>query len=200
MAGHEHHFNVDHLAMLLSAERVEWGRPAELLAAIAVGPGMRAADVGCGPGFFALPLAEIVESAGRVYAIDDSPEMLRALAKGAAERGLTDRIEIREADAATTGLPAAAVDVTLCAFVYHEVDDRAALLVELARITRPGGQVVMLDWRKGVATEHGPGDHIRLTPAEMLAPMEAAGLAVRELDLSEDYAVLIGRKAGAAAG
>jgi len=160
---------------------------------------MRVADVGCGPGFFALPIAEIVGPEGDVYGIDDSPEMLRALAEGAAERGLTDRVEMREADAAATGLPAAAVEVTLCAFVYHEVEDRAALLVELARITRPGGQVVMLDWRKGVATENGPGDHVRLTPAEMLAPMEAAGLAVRELDFSEDYAVLIGRK-GAATG
>jgi ubiquinone/menaquinone biosynthesis C-methylase UbiE len=198
MAGHEHHFNVEHLAMLMSAERVEWGRPAELLAAIAVGPGMRVADVGCGPGFFALPLAEIVGETGRVYAIDDSPKMLRALAEGAAGRGFDDRAELREADAAATGLPVAAVDVTLCAFVYHEVADRAALLVELARITRPGGRVVMLDWRKGVATEHGPGDHVRLTRAEMVVPMETAGLTVRELDFSADYAVLIGSKAGAA--
>jgi hypothetical protein len=44
----------------------------------------------------------------------------------------------------------------------------------------------MLDWRKGVATEHGPADHIRLTREEMVAPMEKVGLAVRRLDFSED--------------
>ena len=198
MADHKHHFNTEHLSALMAEERVEWGRPAELLAAIGVGPGMRVADVGCGPGFFVLPMAEIVGPEGRIYAVDDSPEMLGALAAGREERGVAERVETREADAAATGLPAEAVDVAFCAFVYHEVADRDALLVELARITRSGGQVVMLDWRKGVATEHGPEDHIRLTREEMVAPMQAAGLAIRGLDFSEDYEVLIGRRSGPA--
>lgn len=197
VTGQEQHFDVRKMGKLLEPERADWARPAELLAKIGVAPGMTVADVGCGPGFFALPMAATVGEAGRVHAVDDSPEMLAALAEGAGERELTDRVEMHEADAAATGLPGSSVDLTFCAFVYHEVEDRDALLVEFTRITRPGGKVVMVDWRKGVKTPPGPPDQIRLTRDEMTAPMEVAGLTVAALDFSDRYDVLIGRKASA---
>ena len=193
------HFDVGKLGMLLDPERAEWTRPAELFAELEVGPGMQVADVGCGPGFFALPMAGLVGDEGRIFAIDDSPKMLEALAEGARARDLIGRIETREADAADTGLPDSSLDLVLCVFVYHEVDDREKLLAEFTRITRPGGTVAMVDWRKGVDSDLGPGNEERLTPQQMIDPMEAAGLAADELAFSPEYHVLIGRVPGEAA-
>ena len=192
------HFDVGKLGMLLNPERMEWTRPVELFAALEVGPGMKVADVGCGPGFFALPMAGLVGDEGRIFAVDDSPKMLQALTEGARAQGLIERIETHEADAAGTGLPDNSVDLVLCVFVYHEVDDREKLLTEFTRITRPGGKVAMVDWRKGVDSDLGPGDEERLTPRQMIGPMESAGLAVEELDFSPEYHVLIGRAPGEA--
>ena len=187
------HFDVGKLGMLLDPERAEWTRPAELLAALAVGPGMVVADVGCGPGFFTLPMAALVGTEGRVFAIDDSPEMLRTLAEGAREQGLTAQIEARQADAAETGLPDDSLDLVLCVFVYHEIEDRDRLLTEFARVTRAGGKVAMVDWRKGVISDRGPPDYERLTPDQMVGPTENAGLVVEELDFSPEFHVLVGR-------
>jgi ubiquinone/menaquinone biosynthesis C-methylase UbiE len=187
------HFDASNRAMLLNPERAEWTRPAELFAALEMAAGMKVADLGCGPGYFALQLAALVGDEGRVFVVDDSPEMLGTLADGARDLGLTSRIEPHQADLCETGLPDNGVDLALCIFVYHEIEDRDRLLTESARITRAGGTVAMVDWRKGGDPDLGPPDGERLTSAQMLDPMEHAGLAVEKLDFSPDFDVLIGR-------
>lgn len=187
------HFDVSNRAMLLNPERAEWTRPAELFAALGVVSGMKVADLGCGPGYFALQLAALVGDEGRIFVIDDSAEILATLADGARDLGLTDRIEPHHTDLRETGLPDNGLDLALCIFVYHEIDDRDRLLTEFTRITRPGGTVAIVDWRKGGDPDLGPPDGERLTAEEMLDPMEHARLTVEKLDFSPDFDVLIGR-------
>lgn len=187
------HFDVSNRAMLLNPERAEWTRPAELFAALGVVPGMNVADLGCGPGYFALQLAALVGDEGRIFVIDDSAEMLDTLADGARDLDLTSRIEPHQADLCETGLPDRGLDLALCVFVYHEIDDRDKLLAEFTRITRAGGTVAMVDWRKGGDPDLGPPDEERLTAEQMLDPMERAGLTVEKLDFSPNFDVLIGR-------
>ena len=187
------HFDVSNRAMLLNPERAEWTRPAELFAALEVASGMKVADLGCGPGYFALQLAALVGDEGRVFVVDDSPEMLGTLTDGARDLGLTSRIEPHQTDLCKTGLPDNGVDLALCIFVYHEIDDRDRLLTEFTRITRAGGTVAMVDWRKGGDPDLGPPDGERLTAEQTLGPMEHAGLTVEKLDFSPDFDVLVGR-------
>ena len=186
------HFDVSNRAMLLNPERAEWTRPAELFAALEVAPGMKVADLGCGPGFFALRLAALVGDEGRIFVIDDSAEMLATLAEGARDLDLTSRIEPHQTDLCETGRPDNGLDLALCIFVYHEIDDRDRLPTEFTRITRAGGTVAMVDWRKGGDPDLGPPDGERLTAEQMRDPMEHAGLTVEKLDFSPDFDVLTG--------
>ena len=59
-----------------------------------VRPGMTVCDMGCGNGFYALRLAELVGDQGRVLAVDIQPEMLRLLQARAAEVEVSNIDEI----------------------------------------------------------------------------------------------------------
>ena len=62
-----------------------------------IGPGQTVLDVGCGPGYASLDLAELVGPSGRVVAVDKSERFLHALDAASRERGL-DNITTHLAD------------------------------------------------------------------------------------------------------
>src|SRR5690606_18062388 len=61
-----------------------------LLAALKVQPGQTVVDMGCGNGFYTLPLARLVGENGKALAVDIQPEMLHMLSERAKEAGLTN--------------------------------------------------------------------------------------------------------------
>ena len=194
----ERHFDPAGFANLLDPERAEWTRPAELLQTIGVKPGMVCADVGCGPGFFTLPIAATVAPGGRVFGTDDSQEMLDALAERAAAEGLAETVVPHLADAAGTGLAQGSLDLVFCAFVYHEVASTQDLIDEFLRILKPGGRMAIIDWRMGAPWPPGPPDDHRLTLEQMLEPFQRRGLDVERPGFSDLFHVLLARKPSAA--
>ncbi len=111
-----------------------------------VRPGMTVLDVGCGMGFFTLPLAEMVGPGGRVVAVDLQPEMIRGLRRRAEKAALEDRIEMRLCSRHALGLEdlAGTVDFALAFNVVHEVPDPEGFLAEMAGLVRPGGGSFLL--------------------------------------------------------
>ena len=99
------------------------------------------ADVGTGTGFVAAGLAG---SAQRVVGIDNSPGML-AVARETLDRlGITN-VELAEADIGRLPLDDNSVDAAVANMVLHHAEDPAAMLAEMARVTRPGGWVAITD-------------------------------------------------------
>jgi ubiquinone/menaquinone biosynthesis C-methylase UbiE len=74
-------------------------------------------DIGCGPGFFVFPASEIVGKDGKVYAIDTQQEMLDELKKRNPQRN----VFILKSEETRLPVDSATVDMTLMAFVLHEV-------------------------------------------------------------------------------
>ena len=111
------------------------------LAMIGEAAGKDILDAGCGTGRYALRLAE---AGGRVSAVDPSPEMLAAARRKAAERGLAARFLPGELSALP--FPDACFDLAVCALVLCHVADIKGAVGELARVVRPGGQVVISDF------------------------------------------------------
>ena len=106
-----------------------------------------ALDVGAGTGFLSLALAEKLPE-GRVVAVDLSDDMLGQLRAEAEQRGLIDRVEIVRVDAASSGLDDESVDLAASVNLLHETADPAAIVREMARVLRPGGRLVIKDFRK----------------------------------------------------
>lgn len=106
-------------------------------------------DVGCGPGYAALDLAEIVGPAGRVLALDRSRRFLDALRAAARGRGLA-QLEAHELDLDVDPLPAVVADGAWSRWVYAFVARPREVLLRVAAALRPGGVMVLheyLDYR-----------------------------------------------------
>jgi SAM-dependent methyltransferase len=114
-------------------------------AALAVKPGERALDVGCGPGFYCAELLEEVGPEGSIVGLDSSASML-ALAARRCEGHRNVRFD--QADATSLPVEDASFDAALCVQVLEYVPDLPAGLAELHRALRPGGRVVVwdVDW------------------------------------------------------
>lgn len=172
---------------LVDAQRQARWDPPRFLTRLDLKVGQVVVDLGCGPGFWTLPLAEIVGPAGAVWALDVSQEMLDALA----ERQPPEHVHLMRAELPQTQLPEAAADFVWGAFVYHEVEPPAQLAVELRRITRAGGRVAILDWRPDGATNDGPPRHHRVAPQQVIEHLLAAGFRSAAQTWQDDDAYLI---------
>ncbi|MDQ9171642.1 methyltransferase domain-containing protein [Oxalobacteraceae bacterium R-40] len=105
-------------------------------------PGEKALDIGSGPGFLASAMADIVGSRGEVCGIDISPELL-ALA-GDRYRHQT-QLKFLHAEASSLPFADACFDVVTVTQVLEYLPDVRPALLEVHRVLRPGGQVLILD-------------------------------------------------------
>ena len=121
----------------------EVDRLAELLGAA---PGSRVADVGAGKGRYAIALAERVGPEGHVYATELEAK-LRAKIEGAARDAGLANLTVLEAGEDATGLPEGCCDAIFLRGVYHHLSEPAPILASLARALRPGGRLLVVDFR-----------------------------------------------------
>ncbi len=108
--------------------------------------GEHVVDVGCGTGNAALLASE---RGARVTGIDPSQRLLDVAAAQAAYRGLEATFTRGEADALP--LADAAADVMLSVFGVIFAPDASAAASEMARVTAPGGRIVLCAWIPGGA-------------------------------------------------
>jgi len=102
-------------------------------------PWMRAADIGCGTGFLALGLAPLV---AEVLCVDASPEML---AQAQSRLHVYPNVRFHVADGAQLPLETAGLDLVVANMYLHHVPEPLLALGEMARVLRPGGQLVLSD-------------------------------------------------------
>jgi len=99
------------------------------------------ADLGSGPGFYTLPIAETVGVTGRVYAVDFDPKSIEALKGKVAGRGLQGVVEAHAASAAEIDfLQDASVDFVFANGLLCCMLDHAGALRQIGRILKPEGK------------------------------------------------------------
>ena len=170
----ERRFNAAHAHRLDDPARRAWLPPAEVLAAMVLHSGETIADVGAGPGYFSLPLAQAVGPQGKVYAVDAQEEMLSLLRQKLDEFTLSI-VELIHSEADNTGLPASCCDLVFAANIWHEFDDHAAVVRESARVLKAGGRIAILDWRPDVERVGGPPLEHRLDSSSAAQRISSAG-------------------------
>jgi len=168
-----------------------WQKPDEVIAALAIEDGMTVADVGAGTGYFASRLAKVAE---HVLAVDIEPDMVRYL-RERAERESTPNVEAILGAADDPNLPAAGVDRILIVDTWHHIGARVDYGKRLATALKPSGFVLVVDFTQ--ESEMGPPRHHRVTPAQVIEELTAAGLTAAAVDetLPEQFIIRAARRA-----
>jgi ubiquinone/menaquinone biosynthesis C-methylase UbiE len=107
-------------------------------------PGMTVMDVGCGRGWFTIPMATLVGDRGRVIAIDLQQTMLNVLQKRAEKAGVANRIRLHQCEQDRLGVDGP-VDFVLAFAMVHEVPDQRRLLGEIHACLKPGGKLLVAE-------------------------------------------------------
>lgn len=149
--------------------------PLALLATL--NPSWTVADLGCGTG----NVAELVgPHVKRVIAVDQSDAMLTAARARLRSNTALNNVEFRAGPLERLPLRANEADVSVLALVLHHVEDVQAALNEAARVTKPGGLVLVVDMlahgREDLARRMGH-KHLGFSPETMRKLTKAAGLS-----------------------
>jgi SAM-dependent methyltransferase len=119
----------------------------DIVAALALKPGMRVADIGAGTGLFEGLFDSAVGAQGKVYAVDISPRFLDHLRRRKKGDGWK-RVEVVEGSADSPNLPEASVDLVFICDTYHHFTDVQTILANIKRSLRPGGRLVVVDFHR----------------------------------------------------
>ena len=154
-------------------------------------PGMAVADVGAGTGLFLQPFARAVGPRGRVFAVDISPRFVEHLRERVTDEGLA-QVRVVRCNDHSVELPDASVDVAFVCDTYHHFEYPRATLASLHRALRPGGRLVIIDFKRvpGVSSEWVL-EHVRAGQEQVTEEIEAGGFRLlEELHLLKDNYVL----------
>ncbi len=123
---------------------------AEALRLANVREGQQVLDVACGTGRGTVGLAQAVGAPGQVDALDLSDAMLdRARAK-IEKLGLSSRVHFKQGNARELPYPAESFDVVYNGYMFDLIplDGFTPILTEMARVLKPGGQLVLVNMSK----------------------------------------------------
>lgn len=102
---------------------------------------MTVADVGTGTGFVAAGVAPRVK---RVVAVDNAPAMLDVARENLLALDISN-VDLVVGDVARLPMEDGSVDAAFANMVLHHAEEPASMLREMARVTKPGGVVAIVD-------------------------------------------------------
>ncbi|MBN2319443.1 MAG: methyltransferase domain-containing protein [Acidobacteria bacterium] len=122
----------------------KWIQDPHKILSLHVREGMRTADIGCGMGYFSIPMAKLAGDSGYVQAIDIQSQRLKRVTKRAGKSGVADRIETTLADDISLKLNPS-MDFILAFAVIHEVPSVESVFTQAFESLKPGGRVLVAE-------------------------------------------------------
>jgi len=109
-----------------------------------ISEGMTVLDLGCGPGFFTLEIAKMLNNTGKVIAADLQQGMLEKINQKIKNTKLEKRIDLHKCEQDKVGVTEN-VDFILAFYVIHEVPNQGKLFTELKSILKPDGAILIIE-------------------------------------------------------
>lgn len=154
----------------------------EVLVRSGLTAGMHYADFGCGPlGHFVFPASEIVGAEGRVYAVDILKSSLAAIESRIRIESATN-ISVVWGDFERAGgvaiQPGSLHMVSVVSIISVLMRSQNAL-AEIARVLRPDGMLLLVDWTREKSAIGPPVEH-RVSAEEVQSALAAAGFGMKK--------------------
>lgn len=106
--------------------------------------GMTVLDIGCGPGFFSIDMAQLVGKSGRIIASDLQEGMLHKLREKIHGSKFENRITLHKCEENKIGV-LEEIDFVLAFYIVHEVPNQEDFFNEIGVILKPKGQMLIVE-------------------------------------------------------
>jgi ubiquinone/menaquinone biosynthesis C-methylase UbiE len=149
---------------------------------------MNVLDIGCGMGYFSLPIARIVGKTGKVVCVDLQERMIKGLISRSKKAGLSDRIDARicRKNSLEVNDIAEKIDFALAFALIHEVSDKERLLSEICNTIKQTGKLLIVEPRGHVSKK----DFDRTVSTAQSAGFEV----INVLAIRRSHAILLGKR------
>ena len=168
----QHIFDPKHIETLESEERKNWQNREEMVQLLKLKPSYIIVDLGCGSGYFTVPLSAKVK---KVYGIDVQNEMLEFLGQKIQNLKI-DNIEILLSKEDKIPLTDRSVDLIITVNAFHEFRTKETIIEEILRVLRDKGKVVVIDFKKE-DTGFGPPVSIRVSKGQVKQVFQEKGFS-----------------------
>lgn len=171
-------------------DRDNWQAPDRVIDQLGTLTNKTVADIGAGTGYFTFRL---LQKAEKVIAVEIDERFINYLDNRVSKwpDSLAQRLETRLADPQNPHLQAAEVDVVLVVNTYIYMSDRISYFQNLKQSIRPGGHIVVVDFKKK-PMKVGPPQELRMAPHQIEAELLSAGYTnIRVDNTTLDYQYMI---------
>lgn len=182
-------FNPKYANALETEERKLWENPDKILGLVEIKPDFTAVDLGCGSGFFTLPLAK---RAKKVYAIDLQEEMLRIIEQKMRKQKIKN---IKPLLSRENEIPLKdkSVEFLVSVNALHEFGNTKRMIKEVHRVLKPKGKALIVDFKKE-ETVFGPPVAIRISKEQAITLFEKNGFkTLKTMNLPFHYALVFSK-------
>lgn len=137
---------MEYIDRLDRPERDQDQKPAQVVEALELKPGMHVADLGAGSGYFTRRFVEAVGATGKVYVIDVEAEALKYVEDSLVHMHREFEAEFILARPDNPKIPTESVDLIFVCNTYHHLEDRSVYFHNTKSSLKPGGRVVIIDF------------------------------------------------------
>ncbi len=134
--------------------------------------GMTVLDIGCGPGFFTVPIAGLIGKNGKVIAADLQEGMLQKLRNKIKGTELEERIKLHKSEQDKIGVMEK-VDFILAFYMVHEVPDKTIFFKELKSLLKEDGSVFVVEPKLFHVSKKAFEETIKIAESAGFKPLEA---------------------------
>jgi len=156
--------------------------PQQVAGSWGIGKGDTVADLGCGGGYFTIPLAYLVGEKGKVYAVDVMQGPVEAVRSKAFLEKLNNveviRANLEKKGSLTEWIKSGSCQHVVVANTLYTSKKKKAILDEAKRILEAKGQLIVIDWIEKVGDafrNFGPPLELRLSEREAKSLVTKAG-------------------------
>lgn len=153
-----------------SPERTQWQKPDEVIKFFGKLSNKTILDIGAGTGYFAFRLAPLAKS---VIAADIDERFLNFIQKKN-EQLQYKNLSIRKAELEKPPLNENEADLVFSVNVYHHLDNRVSYFTELYEKMKKGGEIVIIDFKKGDLPQ-GPPDAMKVSETQVVEELSKVG-------------------------